>query len=109
GPYGGGPGCPERKGKKVEGGITGQAGVLVDDERAQSIVQRSIDELNQDLGSWESIKYFRLLPLDFTEERGELTPTLKVKRRVVQERYRELIDTMYATPKPARRAQRPSP
>jgi len=100
---------PDWRAMNVEAGISGRPEELVHDERAQAIVQRSIDELNEDLGSWESIKYFRLLPQDFTEESGELTPTLKVKRRVVQERYRELIDTMYTPRKPAKRAQRTSP
>ena len=99
---------PDWKAMSVEAGISGRPEELVDDVRAQAIVQRSVDELNRDLGSWESIKYFRLLPHDFSEDGGELTPTLKVKRRVVQERYRELIDTMYATRRPARRAERAS-
>ena len=81
---------------KVEEGISGQPGELLEDERVHAAVQRHVDELNRDLGSWETIKYFRLLPHDFTEESGELTPTLKVRRRVVQERYREVIDSMYA-------------
>jgi len=99
---------PDWKALSVEAGISGRPEELVDDERAQAIVQRSVDELNHDVGSWESIKYFRLLPHDFSEDRGELTPTLKVKRRVVQERYRELIDTMYGTSKPVRRTERAS-
>lgn len=86
---------PDWKALSVEDAISGQPEDLVDDERAQAVVQRRVDGLNTDLGSWESIKYFRLLPRDFSEETGELTPTLKVKRRVVQERYRDLIDTMY--------------
>jgi long-chain acyl-CoA synthetase len=80
---------------EVVHGVAGDPEALCDDERARAVVQRSIDELNRDLGSWETVKYFALLPHEFTEETGELTPTLKVKRRVVQERYRDRIDTMY--------------
>jgi long-chain acyl-CoA synthetase len=76
-------------------GVSGRPDDLVEDERALAAVQRCVDELNRDLGSWETVKYFTLLPEDFTEESGELTPTLKVKRRVVQERYCERIEKMY--------------
>src|SRR5438067_2414580 len=61
---------------------------LAKDEAYRSHVQGKIDELNKGLGSWESIKYFALLPKDFDEASGELTPTLKVKRKVVQEHYK---------------------
>jgi long-chain acyl-CoA synthetase len=52
--------------------------------------------VNKHLASYESIKYFRILDRDFSQETGELTPSLKVKRKVVTERYRDLIDQMYA-------------
>jgi long-chain acyl-CoA synthetase len=68
---------------------------LVEDPRLIAAVQGRVDELNRGLGSWETLKSFRLLARDLSEEAGELTPTLKVKRRVVQERYRDLIETMY--------------
>jgi long-chain acyl-CoA synthetase len=76
-------------------GVQGDPDRLVSDERARELVGRAVKELNATLGSWETIKYFALLPEDFSEERGEVTPTLKVRRRAVQERYRELIDSMY--------------
>jgi long-chain acyl-CoA synthetase len=86
---------PDWRTLEVEHGVKGRPEDLVGDERARAVVQRAIDELNRDMGSWESIKYFELLADDFSEESGELTPTLKVKRRVVQERYRDRIETMY--------------
>jgi long-chain acyl-CoA synthetase len=86
---------PDWQTLEVVHGIAGRPDELTEDERARAVVQRDIDDLNRDLGSWETIKYFTLLPHDFTEEGGELTPTLKVKRRVVQERYRDQIETMY--------------
>jgi long-chain acyl-CoA synthetase len=58
-------------------------------------VQERLGEINTKLGSWEQVKYFRTLPRELSENEGELTPTLKVKRKVVSERYRELIDSMY--------------
>jgi long-chain acyl-CoA synthetase len=86
---------PDWRTLEVEHGVTGPPEELCDDERARAAVRGAIDVLNRELGSWETIKYFELLPHDFTEESGELTPTLKVKRRVVQERYGERIEKMY--------------
>jgi long-chain acyl-CoA synthetase len=79
-----------------------------DDEAARSLlarpdaiaaIQAAIDDLNARLAQFERIKRFELLPAAFTMDSGELTPTLKVKRRVVEERYREVIERMYS-PKP---------
>ncbi len=58
-------------------------------------IQEYVDELNKDLARYETIKYFRILPNDFSVETGELTPTLKVKRQVVNQRYEHIIDSMY--------------
>ena len=58
-------------------------------------LQARVSEINRHLGSWEQVKYFRVLPRELTEADGELTPTLKVKRKVVAERYASLIDEMY--------------
>jgi long-chain acyl-CoA synthetase len=76
-------------------GISGRPEDLLGDERVRDVVSRSVERLNRDLGSWETIKDFELLPRDFSEADGTLTPTLKVKRRVVQERYRVVIESMY--------------
>ena len=79
-----------------------QQGLTVDDPVAllthpdvQRIFEREIERINEGRASYETVKVFRLLPDDFTIEAGELTPTLKVKRRVIQERHAALIDTMY--------------
>lgn len=58
-------------------------------------VQSYIDTVNASLASYETVKKFRILPRDFTIEDGELTPTLKVKRRIVQKKHERLIDSMY--------------
>jgi long-chain acyl-CoA synthetase len=57
--------------------------------------KRLVDELTPDLAQFEKIKKIALLTKEFTQESGEITPTLKVKRRVVEERYRSIIDAMY--------------
>ena len=54
-----------------------------------------IDAVNNELASYETLKKFEVLPEDFSVESGELTPSLKVKRRVIQKRYEELIDGFY--------------
>ena len=54
-----------------------------------------MDTVNAGFASYETIKYFRILPNDFSVQTGELTPTLKVKRRVVNEKYKDIIDRMY--------------
>ena len=69
---------------------------VVDSEPVKAAVQAKIDDVNSSLASFETVKYFRLLPEPMTVENGILTASLKVKRRVVEERYADLIDEMYA-------------
>jgi long-chain acyl-CoA synthetase len=64
-----------------------------DDVRA--IVAAAVAELNAGLNRWETIKDFRILENDLTVESGELTPSLKLKRRVVEKRYKAVLDEMY--------------
>jgi long-chain acyl-CoA synthetase len=58
-------------------------------------IQQAVDALNAKQASYSSIKKFAILELDFTQERGDLTPTLKVKRKVVTERHKKLLDSFY--------------
>lgn len=58
----------------------------------------------QDLASYEQIQYFALLPRELTLESGELTPTLKVRRRVVMEKYRSVIESLYQKGEEKKRA-----
>ena len=62
-------------------------------------VGRTVEEKNSQLQSYARIKKFTILPMDFTQEGGELTPTLKVKRNVVHEKYADLVDRIYAAPR----------
>ena len=55
-----------------------------------------VDEMNQSLNRWETIKKWRILDHDLTIESGELTPSMKVKRNVVESNYAKVIDDMYA-------------
>ncbi len=61
-----------------------------------ALVKPAIDDLNAGLPSYETIKKFAILPIDFTQEAGELTPSLKVKRKVVEQKYKEILDGFYA-------------
>ena len=61
----------------------------------QGLYAHAVDHVNATLAQFERIKKFHLLPREFTQEAGELTPTLKVKRRVVEERYSEEIEDLY--------------
>ena len=79
--------------------LNGTPEQLVEDERARRVIKDGIDALNRELASFETIKRFRLVSREFTEASGELTPSLKIKRRVVQQRYQRLIDEMYSAPK----------
>jgi long-chain acyl-CoA synthetase len=69
---------------------------LVGDERVRSLVQKEIDRFNQNLDRQEKIRRFVLLPNDFTIDNDEITPSLKVKRKVIDKRYKKLIDEMFA-------------
>jgi long-chain acyl-CoA synthetase len=62
----------------------------------RAVFQKAVDDANQGLAPFETIKAFALVENDFTIDTGELTPTLKVKRRVVQEKYRSTIDALYS-------------
>ncbi|MEU8586987.1 AMP-dependent synthetase/ligase [Streptomyces sp. NPDC048664] len=60
------------------------------------LIEGYVKELNEGLQRWQTIKKFRLLPRDLDVEHGEITPSLKLKRPVVEREYRHLIDEMYA-------------
>ncbi|MER7642686.1 AMP-dependent synthetase/ligase [Streptomyces sp. NPDC087305] len=61
-----------------------------------AMVDAYVKELNEGLQRWQTIKKFRLLPRDLDVEHGEITPSLKLKRPVVEREYKHLIDEMYA-------------
>ena len=69
----------------------------VDISDAEAAVQSAVDEVNRDLSRYEQIKRFTILPRDFTLEAGEVTPTLKLKRRVCLDHFSREIEALYAT------------
>ena len=60
-------------------------------------ISKAVSEVNSKVASYETIKKFKILPNDFTIESGELTPTLKVKRKIVMQNYQDIIEEMYKT------------
>jgi long-chain acyl-CoA synthetase len=68
---------------------------LVKRDDVRALYQEIVDALNRDLSQFERIKRIAILPSEFTVESGELTPTLKVKRKVVAERWRDEIAKLY--------------
>ncbi len=68
---------------------------LLKDPRVLDIYHETVDRLTGNLARFEQIKKIALLPRELTIEAGEMTPTLKIKRRVVEERYRDVIESMY--------------
>jgi long-chain acyl-CoA synthetase len=77
----------------------GQAGApadaLAQAPEVRQLVQRAVDELNAGLPRFASVKRFTILPRDFSEAEGELTPSQKLKRKAVEQRYRAELDAMY--------------
>lgn len=65
------------------------------DENVRKLIQKEVDKVNKELSPWETVKKFVILKEPFTIESGELTPTMKTKRPVINERYEEEINSMY--------------
>lgn len=68
---------------------------LVKHQKVIDLFQKEIDKFNQSFGHWEQIKLFRLTPDEWSIESRQLTPTLKLKRRVVIDMYKDLYKEMY--------------
>ena len=79
-------------------GIDGDPSALATDERVRALIQDVVDEANRERSRFEQVKRFAVLPRDFTMEAGEITPTLKVRRRAVQEHFAGEIDALYSEP-----------
>jgi len=69
---------------------------MLHNTQVKTLIQSEISNINQNLGNWEQIKDFRLLPELFSIDGGELTPTLKLKRKVIMEKYQEQINDIYS-------------
>jgi long-chain acyl-CoA synthetase len=68
---------------------------VVTSPQVRAMVAGYVDELNTRLNRWETVKRFEILPTELTVEDGSLTPSLKLKRRVVEKRYADVLDGLY--------------
>jgi long-chain acyl-CoA synthetase len=79
-----------------ENGIDcGENHQVVDNSKIKDLINAEVDRLNKDFGKWEQIKKFKLLHQEWTVEAGELTPTMKLKRKIVMEKYKPHVEEMY--------------
>jgi long-chain acyl-CoA synthetase len=69
---------------------------LIADPKIVELVKGDVAKYTRELADYEKVKRLALVPREFTIEGGELTPTLKVRRRVVEEKYRDLIESLYS-------------
>lgn len=68
---------------------------LAKDPQVVAVIQKGVDDLNGELNKWETIKQFRVIPQELTVDDGYLTPSLKVKRKVVEQNFSALVDDIY--------------
>ena len=80
---------------REQGILTNEAAAIVKHPKVVERVGRTVEEKNTQLQSYARIKRFTVLPADFTLDGGELTPTLKVKRKVVSQKYKDAIEELY--------------
>lgn len=85
------------QGWAAENGLAGKDyAEIVGSDAAKDMVQGYIDQLNEGLNRWEQIKKFSILDRDLTVEDGEVTPSLKLKRKVVAEKFKDVLDALYS-------------
>ena len=91
------PNFPNVERKAAEMGLTfSSPKEIVADPRVHELIEAEVNRLTANLAQYETIKRFALLPEDFTFENGALTFTLKLKRRIVEQKYRDVIESLYA-------------
>ena len=76
-------------------GITGSYKEIVSSPQVHGLVGGYVDELNATLNRWEQIKTYRILPRDLTVERQEITPSLKLRRKVIAEHFNYDIEKLF--------------
>lgn len=80
---------------KVKGIEYGSNETIVENKEVQEKFQKLIDESNKEFGKWEQVKQFALLPKEWSIDGGELTPKLSLKRKVILEKNKEIIEKIY--------------
>ena len=77
-------------------GVAGGYSQIATSPQARELISGYVDELNGKLERWETIKKFAILENDLTVESGQITPSMKVRRKAVEKQYRDVLDTFYA-------------
>ena len=96
----GAPGVADQGGD--EGRVSGpgqgdrDVGAAAKDEKFCAYIQKEIDRVNENLARVQTIKKWVIIPGEFTVEGGELTPTMKIKRKIIRDKYAEQIKQLYA-------------
>jgi long-chain acyl-CoA synthetase len=80
-----------------EHGLSDDPAALAQEPQVRELIQGVLDKVNERYAQVEQVKKFAILDHDLSQETGELTPTLKVKRNVVNEKYADLFDSLYAS------------
>ena len=80
---------------KPEGVDTKPHEALVEEPKVKALYQKLLRQLNRNLADYEAISAFRLIATPFSQDRNELTPTLKLRRKIVLEHYRSDVESMY--------------
>jgi long-chain acyl-CoA synthetase len=80
---------------KANGVSLGANDQIVTNEKIKELINAEVEKYNKDFGKWEQVKKFHLLSSEWTVEAGELTPTMKVKRKVIYERYSGAVNDLY--------------
>ncbi|MHB1468843.1 MAG: AMP-dependent synthetase/ligase [Solirubrobacteraceae bacterium] len=78
-------------------GLPGEIGEIAQEPKVLELIQAELDRVNERYAQVERVKRFAILEHDLSQETGELTPTLKVKRNVVEQKYADLLDSLYAS------------
>ena len=69
---------------------------IIKNEKVIALIKDAVERYNQNFNQVEQIKKFELLPYEWSVDGGELTPTLKLKRKVIMEKYKDAIDRIYS-------------
>ena len=76
-------------------GVSGDHAALAKNEQVRTEYERIVNGVNGELAHYETIKKVTVVPEEWSVEGGEMTPSMKLKRRVIEDRYKDLIEAMY--------------
>ena len=88
---------PDEIGKwAAANGVEGDMAVLARDERVRALLQGVVDDVNRERSRFEQVRRFVILPRDFSVDEGEITPTLKLRRRAAMEHFADAVEELYS-------------